>query len=351
MRAVSFVLLLGSLAGCTNELVSSRNDASAVDAASLPDVGTPDAGTDAFVPPVDAFVAPPDDASVSGNDAAVTNAPLPRGFGCTARTTTTITLTNTGTTTWTGAAGYALAAVDPSDPLAVGGTSIPMAAGDSVAPGATYDFALPLGATGATAGTHASSWRMRAGASGGFFGASVDASIVVYPCETVTPLDFDLASVTILGSPDVRGFARTSSITSLAFHVGSWHVDHTARGTWPPIVIDPVTSTTQEATVWIIFRIGGAWYATGGERLRPDQTDKGLSQPSQMGPDWLYDAGRWGVMAGYVPSPGDLTGMMVVAGSTRADDTVMVMERTGVVLFPFPSDDVDTSFPPFAWQE
>jgi hypothetical protein len=187
----------------------------------------------------------------------------------------------------------------------------------------------------------------------GAFGATVSGDVTVYACETITPADFDLAAVNIVGSPDVRGFARTSSITSIAFHpsAASWHIDHTLRGTWPPIVIDPTDGTTQEATIWIFFRIGGAWYATGGERLRPSQTDKGIPNPSQLGPDWLYDAGRWGIMAGYVPSPGDLVGFMVVAGSTRADDTVMVMERTGVVLIAFPADDVESSFPPFAWTE
>jgi hypothetical protein len=185
------------------------------------------------------------------------------------------------------------------------------------------------------------------------FGAEVTATIHVYACETISPPALDLASVTIVGSPDVRGFSRTSMLTSIAFHPGSesWHIDHTLRGTWPPIVIDPTDGTTQEATIWILFRIGGAWYATGGERLRPNQTDKGIPNPSQLGPDWLYDAGRWGIMAGYVPSPGDLVGFFVAAGSTRSDDHVVVMERTNVVLIAFPNDDVDSSFPPFAWSE
>jgi hypothetical protein len=56
-------------------------------------------------------------------------------------------------------------------------------------------------------------------------------------------------------------------------------------------------------------------------------------------------------MTGYVPPPGQLVGFMVVAGSTRSDDHVIVRERTGVVLVPFPADDVSTEFPPFAWTE
>lgn len=342
------LVALALIASCTNELVSQRDAATSTDAGLDAASAALDGGGDAATQG-DAFVIPGEDAFVSGtDDALVVNAPLPRGFACRAATTTVVTLENTGTTTWSGDLGYALAAVDPADPLALGTSSVALAAGETVAPGEMHDFALRLGATGVGAGTHTTSWRMARGASA--FGATVEASIEVYPCETVSASSFDLGSVTIVGSPDVRGFTRTSTLTSLEWHVGSWHVDHTLRGTWPPIVIAP-DGTTQEATVWIFFHIAGTWYATGGERLRPDQTDKGLSNPSQLGPDWLYDPGRWGVMSGYVPSPGDLVGMMVVAGSTRSDDNVIAMERTGVVLFPFPADDTDTIYPPFTWQE
>lgn len=347
-------LLFGGALGCDGQLASRREDGGSTRDGGALDTGTPldartpddggttptDAGDDAAAPPVDAF-------SSGTDDALVTNAPLPRGFGCTAATTTTITMQNTGTTTWSGDLGYALVAVDAADPLAHGVTRAALAPGEAVAPGETHDFAVRLDATGVPAGAHDTAWRMSAGTP---FGATASSTIQVYACETITPADFDLASVQIVGSPDVRGFARTSTITALSFQPDTWHIDHTARGTWPPIVIAP-DGTTQEATVWVILRIGGTWYATGGERLRPAQADKSLSQPSQLGPDWLYDPGRWGVMAGYVPSPGDLTGFMVVAGSTRSDDNVMVMERTGVVLVPFPADGVTTSYPPFAWAE
>lgn len=169
-------------------------------------------------------------------------------------------------------------------------------------------------------------------------------------CDTARVEDFDLGAVTIVSSPDVRGFAVTSRVSSLAFAPGTITIDHSLRGTWPPVVIAD-DGTTQEATIWVFFHIGGQWYATGGERLRPDQTTKALENPSVIGRDWLYDPGRWGVMTGYVPSPGDLVGFMVVAGSTRSDDHVIVRERTGVVLVPFPADGVATSYPPFAWEE
>lgn len=182
-----------------------------------------------------------------------------------------------------------------------------------------------------------------------WFGETTSHRIEV-SCDTPTVASFRLSDVTLMGSPDVRDFAVTSRITSISFRPGTFHIDHSRRGMWPPVVIAP-DGTTQEATVWVFFSIGGRWYGTGGERLRPNQTDKALDNPSSIGPDWLYDPNRWGVMTGYVPPPGQLVGFMVVAGSTRSDNNVAVRERSGVVLVQFPADDRTTEFPPFAWEE
>ena len=169
------------------------------------------------------------------------------------------------------------------------------------------------------------------------------------PPSNPAPGGFDLASVTIVGSPDVRGWPITSRLTSLRFGGGQIHLDHTRRGTWPPVVIAS-DGTTQEATLWVFFNINGRWYGTGGERWRPGQTDKALSRPSDIGPGWLYDSNRWGPMANYVPRPGELVGFMVAAGSTRSDANIAVAERSDVVLINFPSDN-GGAFPPFAWEE
>ncbi len=153
-----------------------------------------------------------------------------------------------------------------------------------------------------------------------------------------------------MGSPDVRSWPVTARITDLRFSPGTFHIDHQKRGLWNPPV-DIGGGTLQEATVWVFFNVNGKWYGTGGERLRPNQTDKQLTKPSDVGPGWLYDPNRWGPMTNYVPKPGELVGFMVAAGSTRSDDHTNVRERTGVVLIPFPADGTTTSFPPFAWQE
>lgn len=170
------------------------------------------------------------------------------------------------------------------------------------------------------------------------------------PPSNAAPGGFDLASVTIVGSPNVRSWPIRSRITRLEFGGGQIHLDHTRRGQWPPVVI-AADGTTQEATLWVFFRINGRWYGTGGERWRPHQTTKALTKPSDIGPGWLYDPSRWGPMANYVPRPGELVGFMVVAGSTRSDANIAVAERSGVVLIPFPSDNQRTAYPPFAWEE
>ena len=322
-------------------------DARSIDADERTDAREDDARAielDAPSPTEDAAVAP--DVIELRDDASIPNTVFPRALGCTARTLAIVTATNTGTSTWTSEGGHGVELLEAS-PLHTSPTRTVLAAGESVAPGESHDFLVSLEASG-VAMHHATSWQMASDATGRF-GPRIDAEIDVY-CESPSVEDFDLSAVTIVSSPDVRGFAVTSRVTSLAFAPGTISIDHSLRGTWPPVVIAD-DGTTQEATIWVFFHIGGQWYATGGERLRPDQTTKMLEVPSMIGREWLYDPGRWGVMTGYVPSPGELVGFMVVAGSTRSDDHVIDRERTGVVLVRFPEDGVATSYPPFAWEE
>lgn len=301
---------------------------------------------------VSAFPAAPPDAgpltdagTTLIDDATVVTSTFPSTLNCNQSVMVTVTVHNNGTSTWTKALGFYLGAVGDSDPYSPS-TRAALDDNDSVPPGGEHTFTVTLNA-GATASTGVSDWQMlRDGVH--WFGGISSTSISV-ACAMAPP--FDLNQVTIEGSPDVRGFAVTSELTSLEFSPGDIHIDHTKRGQWPGVVIDPTDGTTQEATIWVFFNIGGAWYGTGGERLRPNQTDKQLDQPSSIGPGWLYDSNRWGPMTNYVPQPGELVGFMVVAGSTRSDNNVIVQERSKVVLVQFPSDGVTTTFPPFYWVE
>lgn len=329
-------------AACSNEkppAVEPQDSGTAADARVADAAAAPDANVvieDSGVEPDSAVMLPEDDAEFVA-------AEFPNAIECGLTASARVTVRNSGSATWTRATGYKLGAIDDSDPFAPG--RVELADGDAVATGATHTFTIDLLAP-AAAGAYSSDWRMvHEGVR--WFGASARADITV---DCPVPGDFDLGAVTILGSPDVRSYAVTSTITSLEFRPDNFHIDHTKRGQWPPVVIAP-DGTTQEATVWVFFKIDGAWYGTGGERLRPNQTDKQLGNPSDIGPGWLYDPNRWGVMTNYVPAPGEVVGFMVVAGSTRSDSNVIVMERTGVVLIPFPPDGQMTAFPPFLWME
>jgi len=161
-----------------------------------------------------------------------------------------------------------------------------------------------------------------------------------------SPAGFGLGSVRIIGgSPDIRSWPVTSSITSIAFSPGTIHIDHTKRGQWPGVDIG---GALQESTIWLFENIGGQWYGTGAERLRPGQTDKGLGSPSDIATGWFYNS-TWSPMTGYVPQPGETVGFMVVAGSTRVDNNAPVHERTGIVLIAWPAG--YGSYPPFLYQE
>jgi len=159
--------------------------------------------------------------------------------------------------------------------------------------------------------------------------------------------DFAWSKVRIVGgSPDVRSWPITASITSLSMGNGTFHVDYTKRCQWPGVDIG---GALQEATIWMFEKIGGQWYGTGAERLRPCQADKGLGRPSDIATGWFYGP-QWAPMTGYVPARGETVGFMVVAGSTRADSNAPARERTGVVLLPWPGDG-GGSWPPFLWKE
>ena len=160
---------------------------------------------------------------------------------------------------------------------------------------------------------------------------------------------FDLSTVQIVGgSPDIRSWPVTAQITSIVFSPGNLHLDYSANCQWPSADIGG--GTLQEATIWIFEKINGQWYGTGGERLRPCQTDKGLNNASDIATGWFYSS-NWAPMTGYVPQVGETVGFMVTEGSTRADNNAPVHERSGVVLIPFPANGVTASYPPFLWQE
>jgi hypothetical protein len=167
------------------------------------------------------------------------------------------------------------------------------------------------------------------------------------PAPPSAPNGFNLNNVRIVGgSPDVRGWPITSRITMLEMGGGAFKIDHTRRCSWPGV---DMGGAIQEATIWIFQQINGQWYGTGGERLRPCQTEKQLGRPSEIWSGWFYND-YWAPFTGRVPAVGEPIGFMITAGSTRADNNAPVHERTGIVMINYPGDG-GGRYPGWLWQE
>ena len=160
---------------------------------------------------------------------------------------------------------------------------------------------------------------------------------------------FGLDDVTIMSSPDVRGWAVTTQITSLGMNPGTLHLEFDKQATWASVDIGsgPHDVVMQQATLWVFLSINGRWYCTGAERLRPNQQNKPASQrfSNWIAVDWLYDVARWGAMTGYRPAVGERVGFMVTQGSTRSDATWVVEERSDVIWITWPANGRAASFP------
>lgn len=171
--------------------------------------------------------------------------------------------------------------------------------------------------------------------------------------ETLIPID--PAAAVVHGSGPANTFARAANLKTVSIVPGQMRLVVEHANPWPAVSIDG-GPPSQAATLWVFLYLpDGKWHAAGAERLRPTQID-GDPKPEDsdlskwIGESWLYDAGRWGPMAGYRPRPGELVGLMVAAGSSRSDDQAPVRERTNVVqiAWPGPTGAPDAAF---VWSE
>lgn len=155
--------------------------------------------------------------------------------------------------------------------------------------------------------------------------------LVVTPAWAQIPLN----SVKVVGSdPAILKFPVSATFDVYGIVPGTQTIRTTGTDRWPAVAIDETGNPVQSGTLWVFLNVNGQWYATGAERLRPNQLNgtKPQGSPTNLiGDGWLYDVNRWGPMAHYNPAPGEHVGLMVVAGSTRSDNQTPVKERTNVI--------------------
>lgn len=146
-----------------------------------------------------------------------------------------------------------------------------------------------------------------------------------------------IGTVAVWSSPDVSGWAQTSTMTRWAFDPGLISLNHTKLGQWQPVLVGP--NTLQEATIWLFVNLGSGWIGAGAERLRPNQSTKvEQTNYSEWFVNLFYDANRWGPLATLTPTVGMPTAMLITAGSTRVDNKYVVQERTDLIQFSWPAD-------------
>jgi hypothetical protein len=127
------------------------------DGGSHPDAATP--GADAGPLPPDAAALAPDSGQPATDDAVIVQEDLPASLGCAGTYDGIVVVQNTGTSTWTRADGYKLGAVGDADPFYGPDTRVWLSPADSVAPGASYTFHIPLVAP-AQPGPLVTDWQM-----------------------------------------------------------------------------------------------------------------------------------------------------------------------------------------------
>lgn len=152
--------------------------------------------------------------------------------------------------------------------------------------------------------------------------------------------DISSKNFVVWGSdPACLDFPASGRFDSFGIVPGTMTIATTNCEGWPAVSIDG-GAPSQSATLWVLECIDGVWYATGAERLRPEQlngTKPTGEPPTVIGQDWLYDPARWGPMAYYNPAPGEIMGVLIVAGSTRSDNQTPVNARTNPLWIHWPA--------------
>jgi hypothetical protein len=164
-------------------------------------------------------------------------------------------------------------------------------------------------------------------------------------CLCVAQGSFDLSQATVYDSPpDIASWPATTTLTRLDMESTGFHVEFDKQdgaSRWPDVYIPGWDGGNLQYSLWSVEYVNGAWAASGPIEFWYGLYESG-GPPSGFAADWYYDT-RWGPLASYQPAVGEWVGFFVAAGNTRnidSDDAAQssVMERSNVVMVPFPSD-------------
>lgn len=326
-----FVLCSTVLWACSPGQLDGRNGGSADGGADSGVALDAAAGTDASTAP---------DANAADDGATLQALTLPALLRCAAETSMTVSFENTGASTWSPGQ-VALVAAAGTDGFT---TTVRHELTAAVAPGEQASFDVPLVAP-ASGGAYTTRWRMARGDAQ--FGDEAARAIAVN-CAGVDSID--LASAIIHTSPPgVAGWPITAELTSLDIAptggVGGGGIvpDFTKKDgpdRWPDVIFLGGDETIYY-TLWFALYIDGAWHVAGAQQYWYDNTLRMCGVPTEWTTNLFYDPGRWGEMSGYEIAVGEIIGIFVAAGDHRSrtdTDGSSVLERSAVVLVPFPGD-------------
>jgi hypothetical protein len=159
------------------------------------------------------------------------------------------------------------------------------------------------------------------------------------------PGELDLHLATLYSNPpDLADWPVTTTLTEVDFgdgvHLAFSKQDGADR--WPDVT-PPGWMGPLQYTLGMAECIDGQWYASAVIEFwyGLDASGGNIGLDNQVAMNWYYDAGRWGMLAGRQPAPGETIGIFVAAGNLRnitSDDPAQspVMERSNVVLVPMP---------------
>jgi hypothetical protein len=159
---------------------------------------------------------------------------------------------------------------------------------------------------------------------------------------------FDIASAQLVDSPDVRSWPITTAITRIQVTPDNTRLTFSKQndpGRWPDTPTTPSMGPLQY-TVWLFLNIAGVWVGAAFVEMWFGRDGVG-DAPSDFNKNWFYDA-RWAPMNGHGPIvPGEIIGMMVMAGDGRNNaGALTVNERSNIVTFAAPAGDAgDFAFP------